>query len=296
MFRATGETDVTFRHLLRGLPGPILRLAFPRRRLEPLGALDPSVDRPRQRTADGLFRVRDRTGDAAVHVEIERAWRTDLPPRLFDYASSAVTGTRLPVWCVVLLLRPGGRPPRGTGVYRIRGIGGDAFTFRYHVVPLWQLDARRMRAQLGLQGAPFCAAMRGADEEFVRTLADEVRTDRHLTTPDRRSTMQLLYVVTAAILGSDTARRIFHVESIMQDPNVQELISEWSDKGRVEGRTEGRATEARLLLLKVLAARSFSVSSDLRARIDGESDVARLEAWLEAAVTAGTIGDVFRDA
>jgi hypothetical protein len=84
------------------------------------------------------------------------------------------------------------------------GIGGDAFTFRYHVVPLWQLDARRMRAQLGLQGAPFCAAMRGADEAFVRTLADEVRTDRHLTKPDRRSTMQLLYVVTAAILGSDT--------------------------------------------------------------------------------------------
>jgi hypothetical protein len=78
----------------------------------------------------------------------------------------------------------------------------------------------------------------------------------------------------------------------MQDPNVQELISEWSDKGRAEG----RATEARSLLLKVLAARSFSVSPDVRARIDGESDVARLEAWLEAAVIAGTIGDVFRDA
>lgn len=65
-----GETDVTFRHLLRGLPRPILRLAFPRRRLEPLGPFDSSVDRPRQRTTDGLFRVRDRTGEAAVHVEI----------------------------------------------------------------------------------------------------------------------------------------------------------------------------------------------------------------------------------
>lgn len=52
---------------------------------------------PRQRTSDGLFRVRDRTGEAAVHVEIEREWRAKIPSRLFDYASSAATGTRLPV-------------------------------------------------------------------------------------------------------------------------------------------------------------------------------------------------------
>jgi hypothetical protein len=307
-----GETDISFRHLLRGLPQPILRLAFPRRRLEPVGPpLDPSVDRPRQRTTDSLFRVRDGTTDAAVHVEIERAWRTEIPGRLFDYGSAAVTATRLPVWSVVVLLRPGGRPPRGTGVYRIPGVDGDAFRFRYHVVPLWRLDARRMRSQLGLKGAPFCAAMRGADEAFVQDLADEVRTDRGLTKRDRRSTMQLLYVVSAAILGSDTARRIFHVESIMQDPNVQELINEWKDKGlaeglaeglakgrvkgRVEGRVEGRATEARRLLHKVLAARSFRVPRSVRARIDGESNVARLESWLEAAVTARAIRDVFRD-
>jgi hypothetical protein len=226
-------------------------------------------------------------GGTTTRVEIERAWRSDIPRRLFDDASAAVTSTRLPVWSVVVLLRPGGRPPRGTGVYRIPGVGGDAFVFRYHVVPLWRLDAWRMRAELGLQGAPFCAAMHGADEAFVRGLADEVRTGSGLAKRERQSTMLLLYVVSAAILGSDTARRIFHVESIMQDPNVQELISEWEDKGRAE--------EARLLLHKVLAVRSFPVTPDVRARIDRERDVARLESWLEAAVTAGAIGDVFRD-
>lgn len=81
------------------------------------------------------------------------------------------------------------------------------------------------------------------------------------------------------------------MESIIQDPNVQALINEWEDKGRVEG----RAVEARLLLHKVLAARSFAVTEDVRARIDGEADVARIESWLEAAVTAHAIGDVFRD-
>jgi hypothetical protein len=296
---AMGETDVTFRHLLRDLPQPILRLAFPRHRLVPLGPLDPSVDKPRTRTSDNLFRVRHGAQEAAVHVEVEREWRTEIARRLFEYASSAMVATRLPVWSVVVLLRPGGRPPSVTGVYRIPGIGGDVIQFRYQVVPLWRLDAHRMRKQLGLQGAPFCVAMRGADEAFVRELVEQVHADRTLTRRDRRTTMQLLYVVSAAILGSETARRIFHVESIIQDPNVQELIREWEDKGhakgRTEGRTEGRATEARLLLHKVLAARSFAVPQDVRARIDGESDVTRLESWIEAAVTAPSLGDVFRD-
>ncbi|HEX8108627.1 MAG TPA: hypothetical protein VF516_12925 [Kofleriaceae bacterium] len=306
-----GETDITFRHLLRDHPQPILRLAFSRNRLTPLGTLDPSVDKPMQRTSDNLFRVRHGAREAAVHIEVEREWRAEIPRRLFEYATSAMVATRLPVWSVVVLLRPGGRPPSGTGVYRIPGPGGDVIQFRYRVVPLWRLDAHRMRKQLGVQGAPYCVAMRGADEAFVRTLAEDVRADRTQPQSDRQSTMQLLYIVSAAILGAETARRIFHMESIIQDPNVQELINEWKDvgraegrtegrtegrnEGRTEGRTEGRAVEARLLLHKVLAARSFAVSSEVRTRIDGESDVSRLESWLEAAVTASSIDEVFRD-
>ena len=290
-----GETDITFRRLLRGLPRPLLRLAFPGHKIEPCGTFDSSVDQPRRRTSDNLFRVRDSAGDAAVHVEIERDWRPGIPGRLFEYTTNAVVATGLPVWSVVVLLRPGGSPPSGTGEYRIRGIGGDAFVFRYHVVPLWRLDARSMRAKLGLRGAPFCVAMRGADEAFVRTLADDVRTGRGLSSSERQTTTQLLYLVTAAILGDETARRIFHMEWLLEDPNVQRLIREWEDKGLAKGRDKVRADEARLLLYKVLELRAFPVTGDVRARIDGESDVARLEAWLEGAVTAGSLGDVLRD-
>jgi hypothetical protein len=83
--------------------------------------------------------------------------------------------------------------------------------------------------------------------------------------------MRLLYLVSAVILGSETARRIFHVESIIQDPNVQELIKEWD----------------------VLEARSFRVTSALHDRIIRTTDRARLEAWHRAAVTAKSIDDVF---
>jgi hypothetical protein len=46
---------------------------------------------------------------------------------------------------------------------------------------------------------------------------------------------------------------------------------------------------------KVLAARSFAVTADVRARIDGETQITRLKSWFEAAVTATALGDVFRD-
>jgi hypothetical protein len=184
-------------------------------------------------------------------------------------------------------------------VHRIPGVSGNTFVFRYRVVSLWQLDARRMRARLGPQGAPFCVAMRGADEDFVRSLAEEVRTADSLSKRDREATMQLLFLVTVVMLGSDTAKRLFHMDSIVQDPNIQKLVSELEDKGRkeghAEGRTEGRVEEARSSLHRVLAVRSLPVTPAVRARIDGEADLARLEAWHDAAVSAGTIDEVFRD-
>lgn len=303
-----GEIDVTFRSLLRALPQPLLRLAFPGHVIEPLGAFDASVDRPRQRTSDNLFRVRYRDFIAAIHVEIERDWRTDIPQRLFEYATVAMSSPRLPVWTVVVLLRSGGRPPLH-GIYRVPGIEDDAVVFRYRVVPLWQLDAQTMSSQLGPSGAPFCVAMHGANEAFARKLAQELQADRVMSESDRQNTTQLLYVVVAAILGSNVARRIFHVESIIQDPNVQELIAEWENKGVVRGLSQGRAeglsqgraeafasalVDARVRLYKVLDARSFFVPPDARARVDCELDRARLESWLEAAVTAASLDDIFR--
>jgi hypothetical protein len=185
-----------------------------------------------------------------------------------------------------VLLRPGGGPPGSPAHYRIRGPDHDAFIYRYRVVPLWQLDARQKLAEIGLRCSPFCLAMRGADEAFLITVAEALVADRSLTDEDRAHTFELLFTVTSAIFGHDIAWRVFHMESIIQDPNVQRFFKRLKEEGRKE--------VARELLFKVLAKRSFEVTSKVRVRIDGEADVARLESWVEAAVSAATIDDVFR--
>jgi len=107
-----GESDISWRRLLREVPDAVLRIAFPGRRIRVLGpASDASLDRARQLTADNLFRVRDGRRTRLLHVEVEHKWRPTLPRRLFDYASAAHAITGIPVVTVVLLLGRGGRSP-----------------------------------------------------------------------------------------------------------------------------------------------------------------------------------------
>jgi hypothetical protein len=294
-----GERDVTFRRLLREVPEAVLRLAFPGRRLRVLGpATDASVDRPRQLTTDKLFRIRDGKRTRLLHVEVEHKWRPTLPRRLFDYASAAHSLTGLPVVTVVLLLERGGRPPRSPARYRVPGIGGDGFVFSYHVVPLAACEAAVMKRTLPPEAWAFLVAMRGGrSPETIRALATEIVRHPELPPDRRQGALRLLALVTAAIIGVDVARSIFLMESIINSPGVQELFrqlgEEAREQGLEQGREQGRLEEARAVLLRVLTRRGFTPSEGVIARVAGETDLALLEAWLDAAVTATSLDEVF---
>jgi hypothetical protein len=187
---------------------------------------------------------------------------------------------------VVLLLRPGGRKPRSPASYRVRGPGGGELGFRYHLISLADCDPARMKRRLPPAGWPLLVAMRGGrDPGSVRALAAELGEHPGLTPERRGTTLHLLFLVTAAMLGGEAARRLFVMESIIQSPGVQELYRLL--------REEGRVAEARSALVRVLARRGFEPSAELCDRIAAEDDVERLEAWHDAAVTAASLEDVF---
>jgi hypothetical protein len=67
------------------------------------------------------------------------------------------------------------------------------------------------------------------------------------------------------------------------------------DQGRSEGRAEGRAEGEAKMLLRVLAARGFSLPDEIRERVTGCTDLAQLESWGERAVTARSVREIFGD-
>ena len=72
-------------------------------------------------------------------------------------------------------------------------------------------------------------------------------------------------------------------------PFAREHYGHGKDDGRAEGRVEGEASA----VLRVLAARGIDVPEDARARIRACADVRQLDAWLDRAVVATSITDLF---
>jgi hypothetical protein len=81
-----------------------------------------------------------------------------------------------------------------------------------------------------------------------------------------------------------------------RSPFLRKLVGTEVTKAKREGRKEGAVKTLRAALYKVLHARTIALTDDLRRRIDSEGDMARLERWHDAAITASTAADVFMDA
>jgi hypothetical protein len=95
-------------------------------------------------------------------------------------------------------------------------------------------------------------------------------------------------------MAAPMARRV--MEEIMAStswPVHSRFAREHFGRGKDEGRAEGRAEGKAHAILKILAARGIEVPEDARARIRACADLQLFDVWLERAVRANTITDLF---
>lgn len=64
-------------------------------------------------------------------------------------------------------------------------------------------------------------------------------------------------------------------------------------KGKLQGLSEGLAKGLAKAVLDVLAVRSLSIPTSLRRRVSSCRDEQRLRRWLERAITATSVAEVF---
>jgi hypothetical protein len=95
---------------------------------------------------------------------------------------------------------------------------------------------------------------------------------------------------------NEAARRALEVKMkgyVFTSPWVLEPLQTGIRIGRDEGRDEGRKLASARSVLTVLRTRAIDVPEQTRQRVFAEQDIQRLEQWLERAVTATTLNDVF---
>ncbi len=98
----------------------------------------------------------------------------------------------------------------------------------------------------------------------------------------------LLYSDLVRISLGEAARRAF--EDLMATGNY-EYQSEFHKKADALGRAKGQASA----VLKVLAARQLSVAEEQKSRILACTDLARLDRWIERAITVTSVDDLFEE-
>lgn len=82
---------------------------------------------------------------------------------------------------------------------------------------------------------------------------------------------------------------------VMMQKTWEQIRAEGRVEGRAEGRVEGRAEAGARNLLGVLRVRGIFVSDPARERILAETQLETLDRWLERAVLATSIDEVFDD-
>jgi hypothetical protein len=112
---------------------------------------------------------------------------------------------------------------------------------------------------------------------------------------ERRETYTRLIRVTA----SEAVRQALEelMATVFKDEFIDKLLdqgrAEGEARGRAEGEARGRAEGEAEMLLRVLAARGFSVPDDIRERVLSCQDTTQLEAWGDLAGTAGRVEEIF---
>lgn len=219
-------------------------------------------------------------GDWLLHLDFQSGPDPDLPRRILLYNALLHERYGLPVHSVVILLRP--RADRGdlngTVRYAVRPERGR-MDFAFEVVRLWQVPVERLLAS-GLGTLPLTPLGqmpegRTLDEvlpEIVARLVQRIETETEAE--QERVLLTATYVLMGLRVSYERAIELFQGVGKMRDSTTYQAILE---EGRGEGRLEGRAEEARKVVLQLGRKHLGEPDSTTEAAVQAINDLKHLE-------------------
>jgi hypothetical protein len=231
--------------------------------------------------SDLVFRV----GDRIVHVDFQSGPDPDLETRMLSYNALLHHLYGLSVQTVVVLLRPSADRSTLTPrvVYRTRSGHMD---FGFDVLRLWTVAVETLLTG-GLGTLPFAtlgqlpddverdAALRGIVERLMRRILAEAAP------PEARALLTAAYILAGLRIPRPQVSALFQGANVMRDSEAYLAILD-----------EGRADEARRLLLRQGRKRFGEPTTDLAGQLQAIADLERLERLSERLLDAASWQDL----
>ncbi|MBN9523369.1 hypothetical protein J0H58_33460 [bacterium] len=281
------EFDVSLKTLVDGHIAEWVAFLAARAGLPPGPARPIDTDLSASLHADRLIRV-DAPKPFALHLEFQSSSELGLPARMLCYNVLAERANKVPVLSVLILVRPGAAASDQTGVWEVSaGDGPPHLTFRYAVVRVWQ-EAMDTFLNAGPGLAPLAVL---TDEAAGNLEAAFRRFDQRLKQPDvpanvAEAVSGLTLVLSGMRYDEDMIRAIYgRLDMTLEDSTTYQWILK-------KGRAEGRAEEARNLVLRAGTRKFGAPPTAAVAALDSVADRERLERMLLAAFDAAGWDDL----
>ncbi len=286
------EFDTISKHLIHTYPHDFARFALQHDEVEIVGVVDTEQPTVEAHRTDSLIHVQVGGEEALVHHEFQTTdSKPPMPYRMAGYIGRSIQQHRLPIYSIVIYLRPdAGRTDPG---YYLQERHGFRVLVQYKVIRLIEIDGQRIldKGHPGL--LPFAPLMQppaGMDAEaWLRQCvhrAQQVPMDETL----KANYLADLAFLSGLVYKSETIMTIL-AEETMYESSIAQYFTEKGIKQGIEQGGRDRAIED---LLDVLEIRFGLAASDpLAARLEAIDDVQRLKQLFRAAIQVPSL-EAFR--
>ena len=293
------DIDTISKYLIQRYPDDFVRFSLSRDDIEVLAVLDTEQPTIKARRTDSLLRVRIGDTECLVHTEFQTTDRTEppMPRRMAGYIGRLVEQYGLPVYAIVIYLRPdAGR--RDPGHY-FQESPGHRILIEYQVIRLSEQAGQPILASGAVGLLPFAPLMQPAGQAAAAWLETCVRTvqAQPLARSVKADCLAGMSLLSGLVYAPETVSTIFFKEGLMdlirESPVAQYLtqqareegIEQGRQEGRQEGREHGSRERAMEALLDVLEIRfAVDTADPLAASIAAIDDVQRLKQLHRAAI------------
>jgi len=236
-----------------------------------------------------------------VHTEFLSGRDSDYPEQAVWYNVLLRRRHQVPVWTVLVLLRPKADGPELTGAYESEVPGrGKNLWFRYDVVRVW-LEAPERLLTSGLPLLPLAPVSNVAAERLLDVLTAVANRLRDEAGPELKTT---LWTATAILMGlrypreqvgemiEGVAKMVLGIRGIEDSWVYQDIFAKGRAEGEARGRAEGLVEEAREILLGLGRKKLGKPHEQVLSKIAAIRDLDYLNLLLDRFLDASTWEDL----